>query len=441
VPSAIILNGDVFLHDRAARARVVVHVLLATLIVAASIFQGHDRLVAAAGVEALVLGLSWPALRSRSSRLHLLLCLDAAAALALWWLFGPVAGLGIVLFLVVAISGIVHADARHAVVVACALGAEAAQIPLHFVALRLDGLPLFHPPGQVTSASEFLAGSGIRLVALGLTAVLFARIGRAIREYKERIEQSEAEQRQAAERLRDLVRSKDQFVASISHEIRTPLTAVVGFAEVLREAGAEMGRDETSQLIDDIAQQSREVASIVEDLLVIARADVGGLAIRPEPASLRALAEGVAASVDLGEKSLTVRGADVTVQVDPFRLRQILRNLITNAVRYGGDRIRIEWHPPAGGLYRMAVIDDGPGLGKQDEERVFEVYQRAHDTPTQPASVGLGLAVSRSLAQAMGGGVEYSRVGSLTAFVVTLAECGVAERDVETVRSSETAAA
>lgn len=223
----------------------------------------------------------------------------------------------------------------------------------------------------------------------------------------------------AQRRLEELVRSKDEFVASVSHELRTPLTAVVGFAEVLSQEWGHMPEKEAAKLIEDVARESREVASIVEDLLVIARADIGTVTLLPEMIDceyeVRRILNGLAA-----EKMdrIQVKVDPTTAWADPIRFRQVVRNLLTNAVRYGGDDVRL-YVTPVVDAVEFVVADNGDGVDGETE-RIFEPYVRAHENPTQPASVGLGLAVSRSLARAMGGDLTYSRTGGWTRFTFTI---------------------
>jgi PAS domain S-box-containing protein len=220
-------------------------------------------------------------------------------------------------------------------------------------------------------------------------------------------------------RLEELVRSKDEFVASVSHELRTPLTAVVGFAEVLSQEWGHMPEKEAAKLIEDVARESREVASIVEDLLVIARADIGTVTLLPEMIDceyeVRRILNGLAAE-NMGR--IQVKVEPTTAWADPIRFRQVVRNLLTNAVRYGGDDVRL-YVTPVVDAVEFVVADNGNGVDGETE-RIFEPYVRAHENPTQPASVGLGLAVSRSLARAMGGDLAYSRTGGWTRFTFTI---------------------
>jgi signal transduction histidine kinase len=104
---------------------------------------------------------------------------------------------------------------------------------------------------------------------------------------------------------------------------------------------------------------------------------------------------------------------------DDARVRQILRNLLTNAVRYGGPNVAIEAIPDGDGV-AITVTDDGDGVPEEAWERIFEPYQRGHETPGLPGSVGIGLAISRQLASLMGGDLTYRFEDGLSLFRLTL---------------------
>lgn len=227
-----------------------------------------------------------------------------------------------------------------------------------------------------------------------------------------------------AEALRASNESKDRLLASVAHEIRTPLTAIVGLSEAVADRGS-LRVEEIDELCGIIALQSRELAELVEDLLVASRADFGNLSIRPEGIDLgdqvERVVEGLRESVP-SAKSITVSGGHLRAWADPLRVRQIIRNLLTNAVRYGGDRISVALDEHDG-LAFLAVSDDGRGIADSESNLIFERYYRSAQSPTQPGSAGIGLAVSRQLAEMMGGTLSY--VSSPPRFELTLPLDGV----------------
>lgn len=223
--------------------------------------------------------------------------------------------------------------------------------------------------------------------------------------------------------LQAIIHSKDGFIASVSHELRTPLTGVLGFAETLAHDQDKLTDEEISELVGYVASQSRDVADLVEDLLVAARADLGTLTVQasamspaPEVAAVVAASHGRG---DIGHPPIGVIGDAPIALADALRCRQVLRNLISNALRYGGEHVTVR----LGRTWSSAVIDvldDGEGLDPAEGDRVFEPYYRARQTMSQPGAVGLGLAVSRQLARMMGGDVIHFREDGYTVFRFTI---------------------
>jgi signal transduction histidine kinase len=220
------------------------------------------------------------------------------------------------------------------------------------------------------------------------------------------------------EQLRATMRSKDELVASISHELRTPLTAVVGFAQLLRDS-ADIAHDEREAMIRSIVEEGADLANIVEDLLTVAKAESGTLTVVRVPVDLRAQANQVVESLREEDAAhVTVTGEARRAAGDPGRTRQILRNLVSNALRYGGEEVIVEVVDSSQPTVR--VLDNGEGIPESERERIFESYQKAHNTPGLAGSIGLGLAISRSLARLMDGDLTYAYEGGQSIFEFTL---------------------
>lgn len=215
----------------------------------------------------------------------------------------------------------------------------------------------------------------------------------------------------AYQKLESLVRSKDEFVASVSHELRTPLTVVSGLAHELNQRWMSLTDDEMVEFTSLLVSQSREMGDLIEDLLVAARANIGNVAVRAVPVGIAAEVEGVLAGFGSpAGKVLSSDVTDVTAEADPIRVRQILRNLVSNAIRYGGDQIEVVAYKDVG-VCVVEVCDTGSDIGPTDRERIFEPYERAHVTEGRTGSVGLGLSVSRTLAELMHGSLTYRHDG------------------------------
>lgn len=215
------------------------------------------------------------------------------------------------------------------------------------------------------------------------------------------------ERSRARVRLEQLVASKDEFIASISHEVRTPLTVVVGMADELRDGWDRFNDEEIEELVALLVDQSREMQDLVEDLLVAARADIGKVPVQMQEIDLAEEMGHVLGSLTATRhRRVVAPDTSLRAYADPVRFRQIFRNLVTNAFRYGGDHVSIEVVSDDSTV-AVRVIDDGRGIPLTDRERVFLPYESAHDPGGQPGSVGLGLTVARKLAELMGGSLTY----------------------------------
>lgn len=233
--------------------------------------------------------------------------------------------------------------------------------------------------------------------------------------------------KRAEETLAELVESKDRFVAAISHELRTPLAAVVGFTSELLQRPEAMSAEEKGELLLLANQQAFEAADIIADLLVIARADIGGVSVGHEVVDVRAEIDNV---LTIHPNEIAVIGLeDVPAAcADIGRVRQVLRNLLTNAVRYGGPEQRIVCSSE-GHCVSIEVRDDGPELTGTEMSALFEPYTRAHQSVGITESVGLGLTVARHLADAMGGSLEAVRDNHETVFRLRLPAWGHCSAD------------
>ncbi|HKY48753.1 MAG TPA: HAMP domain-containing sensor histidine kinase [Acidimicrobiia bacterium] len=219
--------------------------------------------------------------------------------------------------------------------------------------------------------------------------------------------------------LERLVRAKDEFIASVSHELRTPLTAVVGFARKLSDHPDQFGAEEAAAITRIIAEQSSDVAAIIDDLLVAARAEIGRVRVLAERVDLRAEIEAASQALSARREAIRLPQVTAVARGDRLRVRQILRNLLVNAVRYGGSEVVVEI-VPSDQTVTVKVVDDGPGIPLMDREHLFEPYFHGAAAVGQPASIGLGLTVSRQLARLMGGDLVYSQEARGSLFELTL---------------------
>jgi signal transduction histidine kinase len=273
-------------------------------------------------------------------------------------------------------------------------------------------------------------------LVLGLTGYVIghfhARLVRMRLTVEETVQIRTAELSRALEDLSATQAEKDRFVAGVSHELRTPLTSVVGLARTLVEPGQNTSSDEQAELLHLIVRESEEVAAIVEDLLVAARIDRDQLSISSEPLWLD---EELCQVVEVCKVELQPLHVEpVQVLGDPIRIHQIIRNLVTNADRYGGDIVTVEVRRDGDDAV-LRVCDNGPGVPDDKVDLIFTAFGKAHHDPGRTESVGLGLTVSQNLAQLMGGDVIYRRNNDWTCFELRLpiAPSDAAERASDVV--------
>lgn len=228
------------------------------------------------------------------------------------------------------------------------------------------------------------------------------------------------ERERAQERLQDLNREKDALLASVSHELRNPLTAVVGFSQLLQDAADTISEEERTEIVEMLVAHGTDLTNITNDLLVAAKAEVGALEVTCVPLNLGAQAAQVVEALDREQAAaIELIGRSVPAIGDPDRIRQIVRNLVSNAFRYGGDAIRVEVLG-GGATSSVLVCDDGPAIPEEDRERIFQRFQRAHRAPEVADSVGLGLVISRELARLMGGDLVYRHENGESVFELSL---------------------
>ncbi len=275
--------------------------------------------------------------------------------------------------------------------------------------------------GRISVATQFLVTLLIPVAAL----LLYRRIvGRQVREAG-----LVMEARLRAEQ--ELNRAKDEFIAGISHEFRTPLTSIFGFSEVLIDSGM-IDPESSMELIGLINSESAELSRMVEDLLTAARLESEALTISTTTVDPAEIVESVLGPWRRSGHDILVDLAPAAVIADPLRLRQILRNLISNAVKHGGRHVAVVGLLVQDG-YAWSIVDDGPGVSDEIAGRLFERYIHDGRRALLAGSVGLGLNIARSLAEAMGGSLEYSRNDGATWFTLVSPIAETSDRAAEAV--------
>jgi signal transduction histidine kinase len=260
----------------------------------------------------------------------------------------------------------------------------------------------------------------------------FSKVTRDVTE-RRRAEEALETARAEAERAS---RAKSEFLSRMSHELRTPLTAILGFDQLL-----EMDRDDLTDdqrhAVDQIGRAGRHLLGMIDEVLDIARIEAGGQALTLEDLALEPL---VREAVALTEPQAQASGVAITIDVSPdVRVRadrraalQIVLNLLSNAVKYstrGGSVSVTSRHD--GDRVVVEVEDEGPGIAPEVAHRLFTPFDRldAERWSGAPGS-GLGLALSRGLARALGGDLDHSDRASASGAIFRLGLLAAPEEGV-----------
>lgn len=226
---------------------------------------------------------------------------------------------------------------------------------------------------------------------------------------------------------RALEKLKSDFVSTISHELRTPLAAIYGAALTLRRSDMPLEAPDRTELLGVIASESERLARIVNDILWTSRIESGGLQVTIEACDGVALAASVVRAAELqlpaGLRIELDAPPAVLVAADPDKVRQVLTNLVDNAIKYspagGAVVVRVG---QVGDRVRFAVVDEGLGIPQHEQERIFEKFYRLDpDLARGVGGTGLGLYIVRELVLRMGGTVRVeSQVGEGSTLTVEL---------------------
>lgn len=237
-------------------------------------------------------------------------------------------------------------------------------------------------------------------------------------------------------RAEDASRSKSEFLANMSHEIRTPMTAILGFTDLLAEDG-DIARapSRRQDAIHTIRRNGQHLLALINDILDVSKIEAGKMTVECIPVEIHRIIEDVMSLMRIRSQSKgigmsVVYGTEIprTFRSDPMRVKQILVNLVGNAIKFtdqGSVTIRVTFDPVGahGGVLSVAVQDTGVGMTKAHLARIFRPFTQADEAMTRTfGGTGLGLAIARRLAQLLGGDVSVqSELGKGSTFTVTFA--------------------
>ena len=291
------------------------------------------------------------------------------------------------------------------------------------VAVSVTVSPIKDSAGQITGASK---------VARDITEQ--KRNEAALREANENLERKVIERTaqltRAKEQAEQAGRAKSEFLASMSHELRTPLNGVIGFSEFLIDEKPGPLNARQKEYLGDVLSSGRHLLQLINDILDLSKVEAGRLVLNPERFQVRkAIAEAQAVAGPIGQKkNLSVvlsldEGLD-WVELDQVKFKQVVYNLLSNALKFTDAGGRIEMHCSTSGAehFTLAVKDSGIGIKAEDMPKLFrEFVQIDSGLKRQYAGTGLGLALTRKLVEMQGGSVAVeSEFGKGSTFTVRL---------------------
>jgi signal transduction histidine kinase len=237
------------------------------------------------------------------------------------------------------------------------------------------------------------------------------KLAAAHQKQEELVEQLRHTQR----KLEHAVRMRDDFMSMVSHELRTPLNTLY-LETQLRQLHVSKGRlesfaaDRLPAMIERDQRQIRNMVRLIDDMLDVTRMRRDALSIQPQPVDLAALARAVVEGLrHQAEAAGSVIGLEAPGELrgvwDEFRIEQVLTNLLTNALRYGRGKPVEMMLSQAGGIARITVRDQGIGIAPEDQERIFEQFERTDDSRKHASGLGLGLYITRKIV-----GLHHGRI-------------------------------
>ena len=239
---------------------------------------------------------------------------------------------------------------------------------------------------------------------------LLGLLGRLVGSAIQNIRAYEAE-RTTVEELRRLSALRADFVSLVSHELRSPMASVIGSARTLEQRWRELSPEQRESFLALISHETSRLAELIGDVLDTSRIESGTFSYSFEDVDLARLVRDSAAAADHGQDEVTVeavvREPLPAVRGDRDRLRQVLVNLIDNAVKYSppGDRVSVEAEQSDSRVV-IEVRDRGPGISPEHQRLIFEKFGRANVAEHAKPGTGLGLFIARSIAEAHGGALE-----------------------------------
>jgi signal transduction histidine kinase/putative methionine-R-sulfoxide reductase with GAF domain len=233
---------------------------------------------------------------------------------------------------------------------------------------------------------------------------------------------------QKSRELEAASRHKSEFLANMSHELRTPLNAIIGFSEVLAEGMFGEVNDKQAEYLADILESGRHLLSLINDILDLSKIEAGRMELEPSSFNLPAAIENTLILVRERAQRRDIRLARSvddrlgTIRADERKVKQVLLNLLSNALKFTPEGGKVDVRARAnGGVAEVSVADTGVGISPEDQQAVFEEFRQVGTSSKKSEGTGLGLAISRKLIELHGGRLWLeSALGAGSTFTFTL---------------------
>jgi signal transduction histidine kinase len=232
----------------------------------------------------------------------------------------------------------------------------------------------------------------------------------------------------------DANRMKSEFLANMSHELRTPLNAIMGFAKLMAHGRVGPVSAQQQEFLGDILKSSDHLLQLINDVLDLAKVEAGKMEFHPEPIVLKQIVDevrNILRAVSASKQIQIDTDVDPTcaeLELDPAKLKQVLYNYLSNALKFTPDngRVLIRVRPEDATMVRLEVRDTGIGIRPEDVKKLFSEFRQLDSSATKKyQGTGLGLALTRRIVEAQGGKVGVqSVVGQGSTFFAVLPRCG-----------------
>ena len=256
--------------------------------------------------------------------------------------------------------------------------------------------------------------------------VLNASLENRVKERTMELEQARADLHASLKEEREVGELKSRFVSSVSHEFRTPLGVIMSATDILTRYRDRLPAERIGEHLQEIRHATRQMSSMMEDILLLGRAEAGRVDIKPQPVNLNEFCHRLAdetrsAAAQTGHTVITSDPLPGPAQIDEMLFRHIFNNLLHNAIKYSPEEAAVHVHLRAEGSKAIITITDhGIGIPLEDQPKLFEPFARADNVGHLPGT-GLGLVVVKRCAELHGGDVSFtSQPGKGTTFTITL---------------------